>query len=191
MLKILDVGSGAVSNAAEILSIPEGIEYEITTLDANAEDSPSYTHDVREPFPEELQDAFDLVVCSHVLEHIDRVDVVRTVQNISTTLKNMAELWVLVPSMEWAASEIIAGRHSRSVEAHIFGSQTNEYQYHKCSFTLNALRTLFDHTGLLVKKAYQSPYAIRYTDRDGEVVEDLCIQNVVIGARYDGFEGVV
>ena len=180
-MKVLDVGSGKNSNAAGILSIPEGTEYELTTLDANPTDEPDYVHDITEEFPANLLDAFDLVVCSHVLEHIPRIKVPSTFKNIHKTVKNMGELWVLVPSMEWAAREIVEGRHSLAVEANVFGSQMDDYQYHKCSFTLSALRHLFDEAGLLVKKAYQSPYLVAFDN-----VEQLCIQNIVIGARVDG-----
>jgi len=181
VLKILDVGSGKESSsAATILSLTDEQEYTITTIDADEEENPDYVHDITKEFPEELLDAFDLVVCSHVLEHIPRDGVGKTFQNIRNTLVNKGELWVLVPSIEWAAGEILDGRHSVAVEAHIFGKQDSPWQFHRSSYTLQALRFLFERSGLLVKKAYQSPYLIAF-GKD----EFVCIQNIVIGARYD------
>jgi predicted SAM-dependent methyltransferase len=121
------------------------------------------------------------VLVAHVLEHLDREDVAKSFGYMTKALVNQGEIWVLVPSMEWAAAEILAQRHTIGVEAHIFGRQDNIWAYHRSGYTLKQLRILFENEGLLVKKAFQAPYAIEF-----ERLAYHAIQNIVIGARYDG-----
>jgi predicted SAM-dependent methyltransferase len=180
VLRVLDVGAGRDSVAPALLSLTEEHNYELVTIDADDETEPSYVHDITKEFPEELNDSFDLVVCSHVLEHIPRDGVGKTFDNIKKTLVNHGELWVLVPSIEWVAGEILDGRHNIAVEANIYGSQASPYQFHRCSFTLQTLRFLFEQSDLLIKRAFQAPYVVTFNEK-----EFICLQNIVIGARYD------
>jgi hypothetical protein len=168
--------------AAKILEIEEtGHEYQITTMDAAPENKPDITHNITRPLPRSLWDSFDIVLASHVLEHIDRDKLAETFGHLTKPLVNQGEIWVLVPSLEWAAAEVLANRHSCGVEAAIFGGQRGEWDYHRSGFTLRQTRFLFETEGLLVKRAFQAPFVITV----GEV-SFRAIQNIVIGARYDG-----
>ncbi len=179
MIRILDIGSGPESVAAQIFSgIPEK---EIIRLDADPDNKPDIIHDITQPLPEELRSQFDLVLAAHVMEHIDRDKVVNTFRNVISSVKNMGEVWILVPSMEWAASELINQRDGVQVQLSIFGGQKNFWDIHRCGFTLAALRQMVEICGLIVRKAYQSPFKIWQADK-----EYTAIQNIVIGARYDG-----
>jgi hypothetical protein len=101
---------------------------------------------------------------------------------VAGALKNMGEVWVLVPSMEWACAEILSMRHTLAVEAHIFGGQRGPWDFHKTGFTMRMLRILLESQGLLIKKAFQSQYVIEF-----EKEPFVAIQNIAVGARYDGF----
>lgn len=179
-MRILDIGSGPESMAAVIFKdVPDK---EIVRLDALPEVNPDILHDITQPLPAHLHGQFDIVYCSHVLEHIDRVKVIPTIRNLTQALANLGELWVLVPSLDWAASEIVQGRSAGAILALLYGSQDTPFQYHRVGFTLRDLRVLMEAMGLVMRKAYQSPFTVvidetRYT----------CIQNVCIAARYDGF----
>jgi hypothetical protein len=178
-MRILDVGSGKNSVAAQVFADVK--DKEIVRMDADEALNPDILHDITQELPEHLLGQFDIVYVSHVMEHIDRIRVIQTLVYLSKALKNLGEMWVIVPSMEWGAQEILAGRDGLHIQGLIFGGQNTPWDYHRCGFTLSALRTLFDLIGLVVRKAYQSPFGIEL----GENVVN-CVQNVVIGARYDG-----
>ena len=178
MVKILDVGSGYESVAEKVFTWIE--DKEIIRLDFNDEASPDIVHDITEPFPEELRNQFDIVYVSHVLEHIDRQKVINTFRNCTGALKNMGEIWAVVPSLEWAANEIINRREGIHVQGALYGGQDHPLDYHRVGFTLAALRQMIELCGLIVRKAYQSPFMTIF---DGK--EYQCLQNVVIGLRYD------
>lgn len=178
-MKILDIGSGKESVASLVFSHIE--DKEIVRLDADANLNPDIIHDITKELPKELKGQFDIVYVSHVLEHIDRSFVIGTFINLSAALKNLGEMWIIVPSMEWAAQEILNQRDGRHIQGMIWGGQNTSWDYHRCGFTLSALRQLFELTGLVVRKAYQSPFGI-VLDGDKQV---NCVQNVVIGAKYE------
>ncbi len=181
-VKILDVGSGPESVAAQIFD--SIAEKEIVRLDTDPALNPDVIHDITQPFPEELRSQFDLVLAAHVFEHIERNRVVETFRNVISAVKNHGEVWIIVPSLEWAANEVINKRDGAHVQALLFGSQENEYQLHKCAFTLASLRQMVELCGLIVRKAYQSQFTVFVNGREFQ-----CIQNIVIGARYDGING--
>ena len=177
-VRILDVGSGAESVAAQVFDWLG--EKEITRLDVHPDTKPDILHDITQPLPEELHGQFDIVFISHVLEHIDRPRVIEAFRNVISAVRNLGEVWVIVPSAEWAANEIINRREGIHVQMNIFGGQLHPWDYHKCSFTLLSLRQVVELCGLIVRRAYQSPFQIIH---DGKQYGSL--QNVVIGARYD------
>lgn len=183
MLKILDIGSGAESVAAIVF---RDEEKEITRLDANEDLHPDIVHDITTPLPESLLDQFDIVYCSHVMEHIDRIKVIPTLLNLSKALKDRGEIWVVVPSLEWGAREILNRRDGLHIQGLIFGGQNTPWDYHRTGFTLAGLRQSLEVIGLVIRKAYQSPFEIEVTIDEKQGIYH-CIQNVCIGARVDGF----
>lgn len=177
-VKILDVGSGIGSVAEKVFDFIQ--DKEITRLDADERVNPDIVHDITQPLPEEMRGQYDVVYISHVLEHVDRLKVIETFRNVIAAVRNLGEVWVVVPSMEWAANEIINRREGIHVQANIFGGQLTPFDYHKCSFTLFSLRQMVELCGLIIRRAYQSPFVIQL---DGNRYNSL--QNVVVAARYD------
>ena len=177
-LNILDVGSGPESIAAIVFGEDTGT---VIRLDMDPDVHPDYVHDIIQPLPSELHDRFDVVYASHVLEHIPRMQVVEVVRNLAKALKDGGELWFVVPSLEWIAQEIYRGRYDPIVLGFIYGGQSDEYDYHKCGFTLIGLRSLLKLAGLVERKAYQSIFTMTIGEDEFQA-----IQNVVIGMRHDG-----
>ena len=177
MVKILDIGSGVASVASVVFDDIQ--DKQIVRADINPDLKPDVIFDITKPLPEELKGQFDIVYCSHMMEHIDRNKVFAAMDNLIAAAKDMGEIWVIVPSMEWAASEILRGRDGIHIQGHIFGGQSNEWEYHRSGFTLSALRFLFESRKILVRKAYQAPFTLGYENREFQ-----CVQNVVIGLKY-------
>jgi SAM-dependent methyltransferase len=182
MLKILDVGSG-VGNVGMINVFFGDVEKEYVRMDINPDVNPDIIHDITKPYPEEVRGQFDIVFACHVLEHMGRDEVFPAIRNMASALKNLGELWVLVPDLEWCAKEIIAGHNSMAVQGLIYGAQRqdNNWDIHKSGFTLKDLRRLMELVGLLVKRAYQSEFLVLMGDKKFPAIQDICI-----GARYDG-----
>ena len=176
-VRILDVGSGSGSVAKTVFA---NLDPEVVRLDGTPETNPDILHDITTPLPDELKNAFDIVYVSHVLEHIDRMKVIETFRNIIPAVKNYGEVWVIVPSLEWAANEIINYRDGIHVQMNVFGGQTYAFDYHKCGFTLVGLRQVVELCGLFVRKAYQSPFGIVFNGK-----EYPSLQNVVVAIRAD------
>ena len=173
-MRVLDIGSGPNSVASITFAGAE-----VLRLDVDPELNPDVVHDITKPFPEDLHNTFDAIYCSHVLEHIPRAEVINTLKNLVAPLKPGGELWVIVPAMEWAARELLKDTPSPVVVPFIYGGQSNEWQYHKCGFTLNLLRQLFVLAGFVPRQAYQSPFTITSGDKDFPA-----LQNIVIGMKY-------
>ena len=178
MTRILDIGSGDHSTAETFF--PDISDKEIVRLDINPDHKPDVVHDIAAPLPVELVGTFDLVLALHVMEHMDRVSVVNAFKNAASALKNMGEIWVAVPSLEWACDKILSHQEGTYVQQIVFGGQADVWDYHRCGFTMRALRQMVEISGLVIKKAYQSTFTVRGEDKEYE-----CIQNVVIGAKYD------
>lgn len=177
-MRILDVGCGPNSVAAQMFEKVE--DKEVVRLDIDPDNKPDVVHDISSPLPVELVGAFDVVIAYHVMEHLDRAVVIQSFKNITAAVRNGGELWVSCPSLEWACDEIKAHREGTYVQAVIFGNQHSPWDYHRCGFTMQALRQMVAISGMIVKKATQSTYFI-----SSEEKQYRCIQNVVVGAKYE------
>lgn len=175
-LRALDVGCGTKSQAS--LAFPD---IEVVRLDIDEEVDAEYHLDIREPLP--FGEEFDIVVASHVLEHIEHSRMLETIKNLRNVLKEDGEMYIISPSMEWAAGELLSHKPSSVTMWAIYGSQANQYDYHKCGFTLMWIRDLIALAGMIPRKATQSEFPI---DRDGKTYK--CVQNVAIAMRHKDFE---
>lgn len=194
ILRILDIGCGPDPIAPIVFQpiLDQGFEYELTTIDINDKNKPDYVHDIRKPFPDELIGKFDLVLASHVFEHIERFVALPTFKNMADTLAKGGELWVIVPSLEWCADEIRHERNTAAVWLCLYGGgEPNQPSvwYHNMGYTLKMLRDMFRSAHLVVRKAYQTPLELPFTRKkeDGEEETTVfhALQNVVIGVKVD------
>ena len=186
--QVLDVGSGKSIAATVFKDILEGHEYDLVTVDINPITNPTLVHDIRKPFPKEMLGRFDLILASHVMEHVERSQVRQTTQNLADTLAHMGELWIVVPSMEWCAERIMEGHIDASIWQCMFGGGEPDmpnYYYHHHGFTLTMLRGMMRHAGLVDRKAYQVPFSISFSHKEGEEYFSQAVADVCIGAKMD------
>lgn len=146
-MKILDIGSGVTNG-------PEGLwtDAEVFRLDIDEELKPDYVHDITKPLPEELKGKFDLIYCSHVLEHISWRDVIDTLRNISEAAKPDGEMCIIVPDITLACKRILEGKYTLGMVGVLYGSQTNQWQYHNTGFTKETLAQMFRTIGWKVTR---------------------------------------
>jgi len=144
MKKFLDVGSSTVTR---VNLFDQYGEMEVTRLDIDPDVEPDIVHDLMNPLPEEHQGIYDVVLASHMLEHIEYRYVNQVVRNIVEAAKIGGEVWFFVPSMEWAAREIQLGRDGMGLQGTIFGGEMNQWDYHKTGFTLPLLAATLKAAG--------------------------------------------
>jgi predicted SAM-dependent methyltransferase len=188
VIKILDVGSQSPEDTATNVSevFKELGELEIVRVDIRKDAKPDLVHDITKPFPKKHFEAYDIVMASHVMEHIDRMKVMDTMQHLYDALKVGGELYVIVPSLEWAATEIYFGRNTHIVQATIFGGQNHSADYHHTGFTLDWLRFLVENMlHMSIRKAYSAPFTIESVDEEGNKSVTQSMQDVVIGLKVE------
>ena len=95
-MQVLDVGCGDKQQCRTIFP-----DAKITTLDIDPETKPDVVADITEPL--KLKRKFDAVFMSHVIEHIPRLEVVPTIHNAAEVLKVGGKIYIITPSLEWAA----------------------------------------------------------------------------------------
>lgn len=142
--RCLDVGSGPESVAAHFYP-----NMQITRLDADPALKPDIVHNIIEPLPPELHGQFDLIYMSHVLEHLEWRQAVPALKNLREGLKEGGEVLILVPSLEWAAEQSLSDMPTPVLNAYLYGSQTNEWQFHKSGYTLVLLRQVLRLAGFV------------------------------------------
>lgn len=149
MLRILDVGCNEFDRPGELY--PD-TERAVVRLDADPDVKPDIVHDIVNPLPDEMHGAFDVVICSHVLEHISWRAALVALNNICQALADDGKLWLIVPDIEWAAQMILRREMTVGVLATLYGGQNNEWDYHRSGWTESALRMAVDKVGLKVER---------------------------------------
>jgi len=172
-LKILEIGAGPKPGAATIWP-----DAEIETMDTDAQYKPTYLHDAA-TMPEELNERFDALLASHVLEHFPHWKTADVLKEWKKAVKvNTGQVHVVVPSFEWAAEQALSEHPSRGTLPHLFGGITTQWDVHMTAFTMRHLRALFEYCGLAVIRARTGKYPI---NAYGQVVE--AEQHYVCGIR--------
>ena len=126
---------------------------------------------------------YDIIFLGHYLQFKDRKEVGPFLRNLRDCLVEDGELWVSVPSLEYAALQILKD-DSPSFDAFtaIYGDDNHP---HKCGFRLLELRLVVMNAGYEIRRAIQEAYKISMTTKDG-TQEMLSMQNLVIAAKHDG-----
>jgi len=189
-MRVLDLGAGE-SCVARVLW-PEA---EVVAVDAREIARPDddlkvtglkitgVVADVR-ALPQELG-KFEVILASHLLEHLTRAEVVPTLTHWAGYLRTGGELHVLVPDLAWAAERVVRGEMVVEVQAHIYGSQANEWQFHKVGFTVALLRDAVRRAGLVVRTARLGPFEIVNTREDGSRESVVARQIYVVGVKRE------
>lgn len=175
-MKILDIGSGK-TNGPE-MSWPDA---EVFRVDIDAELEPDFVHDITKPLPEEMIGKFDVVFCSHILEHISWRDVTNTLQNVSKAVVDGGQMYIIVPDIAWACEQVLAGKYSLGVVGVLYGAQFNEWQYHRTGFTKEALATMLRTIGWKVLGWKVEPFIVIMNG-----VKEIAKQIVVVAERDNG-----
>jgi predicted SAM-dependent methyltransferase len=161
---ILDVGAGKDSVARQMWGAEKNVT--ITTLDIRKDVGADVVGDISAALPASLMGKFDIVLAHHVLEHVQLAATPRAIANMAMALKPGGKLHLYVPSLEWAAGQILdEEKPSEVLLYHLYGSQENPAMFHKSGFTIPLLRPLLEKAGLAVRQARIEPYEISVQTR--------------------------
>ena len=122
---------------------------------------------------------YDAAFLGHYLQTLNLSDVVPYLKELALLLDVGNEIWVTVPSLEWAAREIVTkDEPSVIIPLLIYGAVSDP---HHCGFTMMWLRVALENAGFTTRKAVQEGYQLNI---DG-IGEYMAVQNLVIGMKYD------
>jgi 2-polyprenyl-3-methyl-5-hydroxy-6-metoxy-1,4-benzoquinol methylase len=156
---ILDAGSGSPDNSGISNLFTDLPDKKIERLDINPDLKPDICADLTAPFPDEMKNKYDVVTCIHVIEHIERNKVKQVLQNLADALKEDGLLWLMAPSAEWAARQILVfGDDGPGVQGSLFGGQWTEWELHKNTMTLDTMRKTVGLVGLVPYKVFQNTF---------------------------------
>lgn len=173
---ILEIGANEKAQAGFIW---QGAK--ILTLDVDEKQKPDILADAAN-MPSNLKLRFDGILASHVLEHFSYWKTEEILKGWIDCLKVGGELHILVPSLEWAAREVLSERPSPAVYAQLFAGQVNQWDVHLTGFTMRKLRHLMESVGLKVHTARTGIYHVRVAGWENEFE---ALQHYVAGVKGD------
>ena len=150
-MKALNIGCNYADN-------PPGVVTEWVRLDIDPTVEPDVVHDMRNRLPEELRGKFDIVWCSHMLEHVGWREVEMVLMHIVEAVAPGGKLIVIVPDLQWACKRILSGVYDFGVLGVLYGGQVSEPDFHRNGFTPNTLRVLAERQGLKVTSLATSEF---------------------------------
>lgn len=172
---ILEIGANVKPQAQYI---EQWKDAKILTLDVDTEMKPDIVADAAN-MPSELKLRLDGLLASHVLEHFSYWKTENVLQGWVDCLKDGGELHILVPSLEWAAREVLSENPSPATYAQLFAGQVNEWDVHLTGFTMRKLRQLMDKVGISVNVARTGVYHVRV----GSMGEFEALQHYIAGVK--------
>lgn len=172
---VLEIGANAKPQAK---FIPTWEGAKIITLDVDEKQSPDILADAAD-MPPELYGKLDGLMASHVLEHFSYWSTEKVLGGWVKCLKDGGELHLLVPSLEWAAREVLSENPSPAVYAQLYAGQVNQWDVHLTGFTMRKLRQLAEKVGINCHTARTGVYHIRV----GSLGEFEAHQHYIAGVK--------
>lgn len=172
---VLEIGANKKPQAQYIPSFSGA---KIVTLDVDEKQQPDIVADAAN-MPATLYNKLDGLLASHVLEHFSYWQTEKVLEGWVKCLKDGGELHILVPSLEWAAREVLSENPSPAVYAQLYAGQVNQWDVHYTGFTMRKLRQLMERVGINCHTAKTGVYHIRV----GSMGEFEAHQHYVAGVK--------
>jgi hypothetical protein len=104
------------------------------------------------------ENLYDALLSRNALQMVENAKVVDVLKRWYACLKQDSEIHVFVPSLEWAAEQILAEDPSPLLLYHLFGGQKTNQDVNKSGFTMRRLRAEMDRAGIPVTHASVGNY---------------------------------
>jgi hypothetical protein len=155
-LRVLDVGASKESSLA-LLNYPDD---EVLLLNAPGLDADFQVNLETEEFQRLKTKPFDMIIMSHVLEHLSVKHVPAVLKKLYQLSAKNGQLLIKVPAPEWSAAQLTSEQFGPAVLFHIYGAQSDEWQFHKWAYPLPDLRAFVKQAGYTVRQAGRGGYTI-------------------------------
>jgi len=154
-MRILAIGAGA----GQIAQQYENPEIEVAPLVASKKQK-------KEPF--------DVVVSYLTLQTVSLREGQSVLNDWAACLKQGGEFVLFVPSLEWAAEQILSPKPSPATLIHLYGPQNKQTNFYVSGYTMNMLRNMCETAGINITHARSGEYMIN---------EEICEMHLVRGTR--------
>jgi hypothetical protein len=138
--KVLAIGENAQDLARELY---EQSEIDTTTLT-----------------PGKKRTDYDAILSYMALQRVPFRQVEEVAKSWVEALRPGGEVVLFVPSLEWAAMQILSPEPNPALIVHLFGMQKTPGQFNASAFTLMDLRSLCSRIGIAVTHASTGEYVI-------------------------------
>lgn len=172
---VLEIG-GQPKPQAQFIEEWKGAK--ILDLNADEQYKPDIVADAGD-MPPELYGKLDGLLASHVLEHFSYWRTDKILEGWAKCLKEGGEIHILVPSLEWAARQILSEQPSPALYGQLYAGQTTQWDLHLTGFTMRKLRQIMQKAGLSVGTARTGVYHIRV----GSMGDFPAEQHYVVGVK--------
>jgi ubiquinone/menaquinone biosynthesis C-methylase UbiE len=173
---VLEIGANAKPQAQFVEAWKDA---RILTMDVDPKQKPDIYGDAAD-MPSILWGKLDGLMASHVLEHFSYWSTEDVLKGWVRCLKPGGELHILVPSLEWAAREVLSENPSPAVYAQLYAGQVNQWDVHLTGFTMRKLRKLMENVGINVHTARTGIYHLRV----GTIEKEFeALQHYVAGVK--------
>lgn len=108
----------------------------------------------------QMKGIYDALLSYHALPRFSHRDAPKALKMWIDCLKQGGDFHLYVPSLEWAARQILSPTPSKVVEEHLFGMQGDAGEHYSSGYILRDLRTLCDKLGIDVLHARVGEYMI-------------------------------
>ena len=115
---------------------------------------------------------FDIIYCAHSLTALEAKKVPEAIRTMAALLNERGELWLAVPSLEWAMREIQSEEPSPAIHVVIYGDKDHPA---RCGFTLAWLRQLVEQAMLIPRRAYHGLYQVQIGEQAVQIPLAVCV----------------
>lgn len=123
---------------------------------------------------------YDALVSFHALNRIAVREALPAIKLWAGCVKEGGEIQIHVPSLEWAAEQILSENPSEVTIFHLFGLQRKPDEFYVSGYTMRDLRTLCEKAGINVIHARAGGYMIG---------EHECETHLIIGKKATSSSG--
>ena len=134
----LDIGFGGVKYAPEYIGVDP--YFEGAEVKAFADKLPYKDNSV------------DEIYCSHVLEHVAKLEVIPTLKEWHRVLKPQGKLILRVPDLVWCCERWLKYQTTGWEMDIIFGNQGREGEFHKTGFNKGIMMNYLKESGFICER---------------------------------------
>jgi len=91
-------------------------------------------------------DVYEIYAC-HVLEHVERGEVVNVLEEWGRVLRKGGLLRLAVPDFEAVTAEYMENRDLMNMQGLLYGGQTYDYNYHHVAFDFISVQSMLNEAG--------------------------------------------